>query len=75
MSDKIVMITDETDICYGMLDKVIAEGNGLHACYQLLITGYENCIKAGYSDKDITKTTILTNTVFSISLVKQTAEL
>ena len=53
MSDKIVMITDETDICYGMLGKVIAEGNGLHACYQLLITGYENCIKAGYSDKDI----------------------
>lgn len=53
MSDKIVMITDETDICYGMLGKVIAEGNGLRACYQLLITGYENCIKAGYSDKDI----------------------
>lgn len=53
MSDKIVMITDENDVCYGMLGKVIAEGNGLRACYQLLITGYENCIKAGYSDKDI----------------------
>lgn len=53
MSDKIVMITDETDVCYGMLGKVIAEGDGLHTYYQLLITGYENCVKAGYSDKDI----------------------
>lgn len=56
MSDKIVMITDETDICYGMLSKVIGEnsrdGRAIES-YHIVITGYENCIKAGYNDKFI----------------------
>ena len=56
MSDKIVMITDETDICYGMLGKVIGEnsrdGRTIES-YHIVITGYENCIKAGYNDKFI----------------------
>lgn len=56
MSDKIVMITDETDICYGMLGKVIGEnsrdGRAIES-YHIVITGYENCIKAGYNDKFI----------------------
>lgn len=56
MSDKIVMITDETDICYGMLGKVIGknlrDGRAIES-YHIVITGYENCIKAGYNDKFI----------------------
>ena len=56
MSDKVVMITDETDICYGMLGKVIGENSRdgrIIESYHIVITGYENCIKAGYNDKFI----------------------
>lgn len=56
MSDKIVMITDQNDVCYGMLGKVIGEDSRdgrVIDRYHIMITGYENCIKAGYEDKFI----------------------
>ena len=56
MSDKIVMITDENDVCYGMLGTVIEENSRdgrVIESYHIVITGYENCIKAGYTDKFI----------------------
>lgn len=56
MSDKIVIITDQNDVCYGMLGKVIGEDSRdgrVIDRYHIMITGYENCIKAGYEDKFI----------------------
>lgn len=53
---KQVKITDKTDKCYGMVGDVFDVDQSRlsgHARYYILIKGYNNCIKAGYTPEEI----------------------